>query len=131
MTLIIDASVSVKWFVEEDRSQPARALLRSSLGAPDLILAETFSALSKRARGGLIPRAALAEVVGLVRRSIRGMEPSGPLINEAARLSRALDHSIYDCLYIALAARRDTTLVTADEGQLAAARRARIDVRLL
>lgn len=77
------------------------------------------------------PREALAEVVGLVRRSIRGMEPSGPLLDEAARLSPVLDHSVYDCLSIALAARQGTTLVTADEGQLAAARRARIDVRLL
>lgn len=56
---------------------------------------------------------------------------AGALVDSDARLSSALSHPIYDCLYIALAARQGTTLVTADEGQFAAARRARIDVRLL
>lgn len=53
------------------------------------------------------------------------------LIAPAVRLMLSLQHPVYDCLYLALAEREGMPLVTADERQFAAARRARIEARLL
>ena len=46
MTLVIDASVALKWFVEEQGSDKARGLLsrEERLIAPELLLAEVFNA---------------------------------------------------------------------------------------
>lgn len=41
--------------------------------------------------------------------------PSQPLAEAALLLSYRLRHPIYDCLYLALAEREDTRLVTADQ----------------
>lgn len=102
-----------------------------ALSAPDLILAEVFSAISKRVRRKEAHVEQLEAAIPTARGVIDDLVGAGTLIDSAAGLSRALSHPIYDCLYIAVAARQGTTLVTADEDQFAAARRARIDVRLL
>ena len=51
MSLIVDASVAVKWFVEEPDSDRARQLefADEDLIAPDLALAEVGNALWKKA----------------------------------------------------------------------------------
>lgn len=41
--------------------------------------------------------------------------PLEELIEAATRLAVTLDHSVYDCLYLALAVREHTRLVTADQ----------------
>lgn len=50
MSLIVDASVAVKWFSEEEQSDLAETLLASMelLIAPDLVIAEIGNALWKR-----------------------------------------------------------------------------------
>ncbi len=40
--------------------------------------------------------------------------PLVPIASLAANIGRTLDHSIYDCLYIALAERTGSRMVTAD-----------------
>ncbi len=54
MTLyVVDASVAVKWVVEEPGTQQAMALLnRHELAAPDLILAECANISGKRCGAG-------------------------------------------------------------------------------
>ena len=49
MTFVVDASVALKWFVEEDGSERAAALLASKdlLIAPDLIVPEVCDAAGK------------------------------------------------------------------------------------
>ena len=42
------------------------------------------------------------------------------LIGPAVILARETDHSVYDCLYVALARRRDLQLVTLDQKLVAA-----------
>lgn len=49
----------------------------------------------------------------------------------AIELMQHVNLAAFDCLYLALAERETLPLVTADEGQFAAARRARIEARLL
>jgi predicted nucleic acid-binding protein len=133
MSLIVDASVAVKWFAEEPGSIEAEALLASTdeLVAPDFILAEIGNALWKKASRGLLdPRQAAASasnaagyfdrLIALKELTIRSME-----------IALAVRHPIYDCYYIALAQRENAPLITADERQLAAARKAKVKVRRL
>ncbi len=56
MTLVVDASVACKWFVEEEGSAAATQLLGlgQALAAPDLIVPEVSSALHKKLRADLI-----------------------------------------------------------------------------
>ena len=50
MTLVVDASVAVKWFVEEDGRQQALQILDlDEREAPDLIIAEVANVIWKKA----------------------------------------------------------------------------------
>lgn len=115
-TLVIDASVALKWVVEEAGTPLALALRRSArLIAPDLLVAECANVLWKKVqRGELLRDEAL-----LAARLLQGAEiellPSRALFEVATRLAIALDHPAYDCLYLALAVAEDCRLVTADE----------------
>ncbi len=52
MSLIVDASVAIKWFSQEQGSPQAEALLEGSeqLLSPDFVLAEIASGLVKKVR---------------------------------------------------------------------------------
>lgn len=52
MTVIIDASVALKWFIEESESHVARRILDCDkpLAAPDLVIAEVCNAAWKAVR---------------------------------------------------------------------------------
>jgi predicted nucleic acid-binding protein len=132
MNLIVDASVAVKWFLDEEGSEAARRLLaEASLDAPDLILIETYNAVWKRWRRREARGAQLDQVIPVLTRALSGLCPVRDLIDAAAALSRQLSHPVYDCLYLALAARDAVPLVTADGQMFEAARRVRIEARLL
>jgi predicted nucleic acid-binding protein len=130
MSLIVDASVAVKWFLDEEGCEEARRLLDSeSLLAPDLILLETYNAVWKRWRRGEARASQLGELVHLLRQALERLIPLGELATEAAALSRELRHPIYDCVYIALAARERGWLITTDQRLVKTARRAKIEAR--
>jgi predicted nucleic acid-binding protein len=114
--VVVDASVAVKWFVPEERSADARALLAAEhqLLAPDLLWPEVGSALwKKHRRGELDHRTALRLLRDLARVPIE--RHATERWTEAA-LELALRHGItvYDGLYLALAAGSGCRLVTAD-----------------
>jgi len=115
-TLVIDASVAVKWVVEEDGTPEALALRqKAKLIAPDLLIAECANVLWKKVhRGELLKEEAL-----LAARLLQGAEiellPTRSLFETATRLSIEIDHPAYDCLYLALAVEKKCQFVTADE----------------
>jgi predicted nucleic acid-binding protein len=135
MSLIVDASVAVKWLADEPGSDEARLLAdgRDPLLAPTLLVVEVANALWKKCLRGLITR----------QHATSGSErlPSAfaRLIHDDALSALALDlaldldlkHPIYDCFYLALAKREDATLVTADARMREAAERARVKVRMI
>ena len=59
--LVIDASVALKWFVEEDGTQQAAAILDGTelLIAPDLIVAEVCNAGWRAVRAGTMHAASM------------------------------------------------------------------------
>jgi predicted nucleic acid-binding protein len=50
--LVIDASVAIKWIIDEEGSPAALALRKHSLAAPDLLMAECANILWKKSRRG-------------------------------------------------------------------------------
>ena len=116
MTLVIDASVACKWFFEENLSAEARSLAESGAAftAPDMILAECANAAWRRVRGNTIPRAQADAFLKALPRWFESLAPSARLHEAAFEMACALDHPVYDCLYLALAEREQTRMVTAD-----------------
>jgi len=116
MTLVVDASVALKWFVEQDGSARAAALLMAPelLVAPDLIVAEACNAAWKAVRSGAMLPEQQDYAASRLAAVFDELVPTAPLARRAAELSRALDHPAYDCFYLVLAEQRDAKLVTAD-----------------
>lgn len=118
MILVIDASVAIKWFVEEELNEEAIALTERGyeLVAPDLIFAEVANVLRRRVRLGHVVEKQAAISVANLGRAFARMVRSPELIDEAFEKSAILDHSIYDVMYLICALRQaDGILVTADK----------------
>jgi len=118
-TFVIDASIAVKWVVEEHGTPEALTLRqKAKLIAPELLVAECANILWKKVkREELLKQEAL-----LAARLLQGAEiellPTRSLFEAATRMSIEIDHPAYDCLYLALAVEKECLFVTADEGFL-------------
>jgi len=130
---VVDASVAVKWFIEEDRAKSAKALIDSGreLWAPSFILLEVAHSLFVAARQGRTTIHAGARAEEVLPKALHTLVPDAELLAEAAQVMRRFEHPIYDCLYVALARSTGLPLVTADERQHALARRNRTRAELL
>jgi predicted nucleic acid-binding protein len=116
MTLVLDASVAVKWFLEEEQWEAALALADSGeeLIAPDLVLVETAHALLQRIRSGEVDLADGVASLTMLQRGIPELVNTRSHVPFALALAQRLGHSVYDCLYLALAEAEDCAVVTAD-----------------
>jgi len=111
---VVDASVAIKWVLHEPDRDLAYALLDDRLLAPDLILVECANALRSRvARGAMPPQEAQPALVTL-REAPLQLSPAVALLPEALALGVALQHAIYDCIYLALGLTSGSRVVTAD-----------------
>jgi predicted nucleic acid-binding protein len=117
MSLVVDASVVVKWFIEEPLHDRARQLLQSSesLHAPDLLVSEIGNIVWKKVIRGEIEKPQAQKIVSALRDAPLNLQPSTSLIDRALHIALSLKHPVYDCLYIACAEMLAGTLVTADE----------------
>jgi predicted nucleic acid-binding protein len=115
-TLVIDASIAIKWVVEEDGTVEALAVRgRAKLIAPELLTAECANILWKK-----VQRAELAtDEALLAARLLQAADieflPTRALLEAATEIAIELNHAAYDCLYLALAAERDCRFTTADD----------------
>lgn len=116
---VIDTSVVLKWYVDEEDSSRADTLVGTGLVAPDLILAELGNALWKKLRRAEVSveqaRAAIAGLGVTV-----SLLPTLPFAPRAFDISVALNHPVYDCFFIATAEEYESTVVTADRRLLKA-----------
>lgn len=128
MTWVVDASVAIKWFVDEARSGEARAVLASgqSIIAPDLIIAETCNTAWKKVRRGEISLEQAEAMVGALPLSFDRIVPSAPLSARAMELAQKFDHPAYDCFYVALAESESAILVTDDDKLIRLCKQARM-----
>ena len=132
MTLVIDASVAVKWFAPEPLHELARELLESSHQrvAPDWLLIEVANVLWKQQRRGIITSAEASRILALLPQLLT-LHAGRKLVAAASDVANVLDHPVYDCLYLALADSTDGQLVTADQELVAKATDGGYDCRFL
>ncbi len=117
MSFVVDASVALTWFVDEDLSEEAAAILGygEPLFAPELLLAEIGNVLWKKViRGELAPDRA-HEIAGKTEAGIPALFSMRLLNARALHIALTLGHPVYDCFYIACAEMTDSVVVTADE----------------
>jgi predicted nucleic acid-binding protein len=116
MALIIDASVAIKWFIDEPGSDAARRLWRDEpeLLAPDLIVPEVCNAAWRKVRLGQCHAAQAQKIAARLHHGVLEYRPTAPLASRAIELALDLAHPVYDCFYLALAAAEKADLVTAD-----------------
>jgi predicted nucleic acid-binding protein len=117
MTIVVDASVAVRWSTSLDRSDRAEALLRSGddIIAPDLVLAEVTNAVWKMVAFGGASVSTMKVHVLEAANYFDELVPTADLKDRAFEIALALTHPAYDCFYLALAEQRECRLVTADE----------------
>ena len=113
---VVDASVAVKWVVQEAHSDKAALLLAcDTLHAPDHWQAEAVNVLwAKSYHGDLSPEDAEERMILLLRAPVAGAPIAG-LMARAFAISTMRQVTIYDSLYLALAERLEVPMVTADE----------------
>jgi len=116
MILVSDASVAVKWAVEEEDYEKAAQLLSGEhqLHVPRVIAAELANALWSKVRSGSLTA---SEAPGLLERTLAlDLEwvADEELAADALHIAIAINHPVYDCVYLALAYRIDGILITAD-----------------
>jgi hypothetical protein len=117
MTLVVDANVAVKWFIQQSGSDHARRVQthKEPLIAPALLVAETASGLWRHVRrGDVLASQARIALVGLPK-WFGELVDDQLLAPRAMDLAVELDYSPYDCIYLALSLARSAPLVTADK----------------
>lgn len=119
MRRVLDTSVIVKWFFQEEGSDRAEVFLEElELGTgqvvvPSLLFYETSNVLWLKRRDGLQEEKAVAiwsELLELPLEVLDGME----LVPRALALSFRLEVSPYDSLFVVLAEALENDFITAD-----------------
>src|SRR4051812_14027673 len=116
MTIVVDASVAMRWSASLARSDRAEALLGSDepIIAPDLVLAEITNAAWKAAVFGGASPEAVAMLVEECADYFDELVPATDLKDRALEIALTLKPPAYDCFYLALAEQRECKFVTAD-----------------
>lgn len=116
MTYIVDASVAIKWFAPEELRDRALLVLEDvrRLEAPDLILPEVTNIVWKKCLRGELSREQATNALLAIQKFIRLIHPSRMLYARALEMAFVLNHSAYDCFYLACAELRGGVMVTAD-----------------
>jgi len=121
MKYVVDSSVAFKWVVLEIDSDKA-LLLRDGyaqsihhLMAPDLFPIEIASALASAEKSGRIQSGEAAQFFLHIINNPPDLHDSQPLLTRALEISLGTRHSVYDCLYVALAEREKCEIITADD----------------
>lgn len=117
MTLVVDASVALKWFLDDEpQLNEASAVLDSgeALIAPDLVIAEVCNAAWRGVRVGRLSPEQARIIAKSVPSFFAALVAGSELAERTMSIASQLDHAVYDCFYLALAEARDLPLVTAD-----------------
>lgn len=122
---VVDASVVLKWFVPEIHSEAARRLLAAAHQylAPDLLFPEVGNAIWKKVRRGeLTAEEGQRLTADISTIAVETVSTRGLMI-DAHALAITTGLTVYDAMYLALAVRLKTELITADDklGRIVAA----------
>jgi len=133
MIIVVDACVSVQWYVDEDYTACAEQLLNGQfkLHAPELILPEFANILWKKCRLDdlEVDKAQLA--LTMFRKQNIVFHPHGDLLKTALLGALETGQAVCDWIYLSLALSLDCPLVTADRRFFIALRNTRFSKRLI
>lgn len=122
---VVDASVVVKWFVPEVHSREATRLLSAAhqYVAPDLLFAETANTIWKKTGRGEMTAPDSRRLVAAIDNIAIETISCRALATDAHALAILTGRTVYDAMYLALALRLDTHVITADDRLLAGLQR--------
>ena len=116
--LVVDASIGMKWFVQEVHTTEARAWRSSpdSLHAPTFFFdLEIVNILWKKVRRAEISRADADVILVQLPALPITRHPEAPLVAPAFDIADRTGRTVYDCLYLALAVQLGGRMLTADQ----------------
>ena len=113
---VLDASVVIKIFVPEVHSAEARRWrgVAAAFHAPTFLDVEVGNILWKKFRRGELTRPQADAILGQVLALPVTRHPDGPLVTAAFNIALQTGRTVYDSLYVALAAQLGSAAVTAD-----------------
>ena len=121
-SVVVDASLVVKWLIDEDDSDKVHAALRSWVAqdvariAPHLMPFEVANALHRRVlRGELTVGDSIRMIARLLESRLELHQPPGLHIRALQLASQLKQNAAYDAHYLALAESFGCELWTADE----------------
>ncbi|OGT41540.1 MAG: hypothetical protein A3F42_05850 [Gammaproteobacteria bacterium RIFCSPHIGHO2_12_FULL_37_34] len=116
-TIVVDASVAIKWFIPEIHAIDASRLLQKKLRfiAPDLIFSEVGNILWKKNRSKELTLEIATEILNDFKKLPIDIHESEPLLDAAWQIATTHQCTVYDSLYVALAKIEKCVLVTADQ----------------
>lgn len=129
---VLDVSVVVKWYTEEEGSDQARRLLvdRIPAIAPAFLAVEFSNVMWKLVRRASIELDTAQLYCLDLPLNLAWWVPDGELLSPALGLASRHNHPVYDCLYVSLAIRENAPLITADR-RLAERFSTLADIRIL
>jgi predicted nucleic acid-binding protein len=136
-TFVLDCSVAAKWVLPEPNRAAALHLFERyasgeiSLIAPNLLLAEFASLLTRRCRRKQISAEQAREGFQLMSRCAPRLFDTRPWLFRALDLSLRHQMSLWDCVYVALAVEHHCALFTADRRLFRAGRGRHPSLRLV
>ena len=116
MRLVVDASIAVKWLVQEEDSVNANSLMdqQHEMLAPGFMALEVGNTLLQKVRRGAFSQNQAFRLSQRIFALPVEWIDTTSLTPEAIRLALELNHPVYDCIYLALARQADALVVTAD-----------------
>ena len=113
---VVDASVVLKWFVPEIHTDAARRLLAASHDflSPDLLFPEVGNAIWKKVRRGELTTEEGQRLAADISSVAVETVSTRDLMTDAHALAVTTGLTVYDAMYLALAIRLETELITAD-----------------
>lgn len=133
MALVVDASVGLKWVLEEPDSHLAKALVRRepNLLVPDFWLHEATNVLWLQVRKKLFTPEEAREGLSLLRAQVDPVPTAEMRLHDVALdIGIAINHSTYDTLYLAFAIAAGATAVVVADGPFVRAMRTHPDAAL-
>jgi predicted nucleic acid-binding protein len=122
MKYVLDASAALPWVLPEKDSAKAIQLrdeVRNAvheLLAPDIFPVEVFNSLLKAERTKRISSGEAKTLYASIGADIPALHPYLSLMPRAGEIASRHRIALYDCLYIALAERESSEVITADRG---------------
>ena len=120
MTIVVDASLALKWVLEEDGTDEALALwdrwqaAGERVVAPPVFRAEVANTLRQVVRGSLATTQEAGDLLETLLETV-GVEEPPTLYGRSLEIAHAFDlGAVYDALYLALAESENCEVWTAD-----------------